>query len=179
MLDEALTQEAENKVNHYAPGAVRLTFKVGKIGAKGIAGTVNKLFKGSLWVIRKLQGQQGKNIKQLSKDGSQIDMLDPVDKEYTKGFKKYAKKYDVDYSIMRHKDDKSLYTVFFKCKDINKLEKSLEEFCKDKGLDKETLDEKLTLAKGKSQELEKAATKTKTKTKTKNISKKRIQERGR
>ncbi len=116
-----------------------------------------------------LQSNQ-KGIKKLGANDTQLQGIE-VSKSEIAGFNKYAKKYDLDFSIKHDKNDKSRYVLFIKAKDIDKLEHCAKEFINDKSLDNNSLVEKMDNAKEKAMNINKAKEKERTVNKSKGKSK--------
>lgn len=107
------------------------------------------------------------SVKKLEKDGDKV-LGNEVNKADMHGFNSFARKYNLDYSFVQEKTDKTKYTFFFKEKDLAKLEACLEDFCKvkTKDIDRSGLKERITNAQNKAQKINQDRAKEKNKSKT-------------
>lgn len=77
-------------------------------------------------VTRNKRGQQ--SVKQLIGQGQGVSSL-PVSHEGRKEFQRIARKYGVDFAILKEKErDPPTYTVFFKAKDSDAVTKILQDY---------------------------------------------------
>lgn len=89
---------------------------------------------------KKPTGKQ--SVKELISQGDGVKTVD-IDKEGLRDFQKLAKKYGVDFAIVKDKETENpKYTIFFKAKDADALDHMLaaitaKEFGKDKDQPKE------------------------------------------
>ena len=94
-------------------------------------------------------------VKDLRKDGSQIEFVDMGNDELTK-FRKYARRNGVSYSMEKNNEtDPPTYLIYFKAKDSVLINKAIKEYVNDKYKEAEkdkdnSLTEKLAKAKEKS-----------------------------
>lgn len=99
-----------------------------------------------------LQGGKTVRIKDLTKDGSQVEFVD-MGKDSMKDFRRYARKYGVTYSMEKNKEtNPPTYLMYFKAKDGVLINKAISSYVADriKEADKEeTIGEKLIEAKEK------------------------------
>lgn len=149
---------------------VGFTFRV---AGRLTAGTLKLACKGFISAIKGMHNNihhKGKqSIKSISNRSNGVKGVD-VSKEELGGFHKIAEKYKLDYSLVRHKNDKHCYTLFVKEKDLDKLTHVVDDFVKDKTKNNNSLSEKLQKAKEQSINLQKAReekSKSKNKDKTK------------
>lgn len=118
---------------------------------------------------------QKEKITQLDKHGDQLAGM-AVGKDETRGLDRMMKKYDLDYSLIRAKNDPSKYTFFFKAKDIDRMSAAMEDLVNDKTLNNDNLTERLEKAREAAlkingvKKLEKRQEKTKSKGKAKEVS---------
>lgn len=79
--------------------------------------------------IEKNQPVQGKqSVKSLIQQGQGVTSI-PLADDGLKDFQKMAKKYGVDFSIVKDKGkDPPVYTVFFKAKDTDAITKILDDY---------------------------------------------------
>ena len=91
-------------------------------------------------------------VKDLRKDGSQIEFVDMGNDEL-KNFRRYARKYGVTYSMEKNKEsDPPTYLIFFKAKDSQLITRAVSEYVKDMMTEKdkeEGIKHKLSIAKEK------------------------------
>lgn len=122
-----INDEVSNKI-------IAVTFdSMKKIPEESLAAALQKLSElfekeKSLKSIREYTGKQP--IKQLLSSKSSLSSI-KIDSTNIKGFDQYAKKYGVDYSLVKDKGTDK-YTVFFRAKDIDVLNHAFKEFAKDK-----------------------------------------------
>ena len=94
-------------------------------------------------------------VKDLRKDGSQIEFID-MGTDDLKDFRKYARKYGVSYSMEKsNESDPPTYFIYFKAKDSVFIDKAIKEYVADRMKDKdqskaEGIKDKLIEAKAKS-----------------------------
>jgi hypothetical protein len=105
------------------------------------------------------------SIHKLSQDGHQTQGVE-VEKSQMCGFDKYAKKYHFEYSLIREKNDKSQYFLTFKAKDISKMDMAMQDFLKDKTVDRGDLQERIEKAKTQAFNINQAKEKIKEHTKS-------------
>jgi hypothetical protein len=133
----------------------------GRLTASVLKKALSALVKGALIGIDKVTPNQ-QSIAKLSRDGSQSQGIE-VDKSEMCGFDKYAKKYHFNYTLMRQTNDPDKYVLFFKARDISKLEMATRDFVKDKTLDNDSLQEKVDQAREKAFNINKSREKERTK----------------
>lgn len=139
-----------------------------EMGEKVVAVGFRATEKLSLAALRKVIGRIGKlgnkilyhittnkeSMQELSKAGSQVQGI-PVDKNEIKGFDRYARKYGLEYSLLRMKNDINKYVFCFKVKDFDKLEMVYHDLSKD-GKEHGDLKEKIEQAREKAFTVNKA-----------------------
>lgn len=146
---------------------VSVAFRIsGKLTAAALKKTLSLLLEGALVGIDKATPNK-QSISKLSRDGSQSQGIE-VDKSEMCGFDKYAKKYHFNYSMIRQENDPEKYVLFFKSRDISKLEMATRDFVKDQTLDNNSLQEKVDQAREKAYAINKAHEKERTKSRSKN-----------
>lgn len=77
-------------------------------------------------------------IKDLRKDGSEIEFIDMGKEDDLKDFRKYARKYNVSYSMEKNKaTDPPTYLIYFKAKDGAIINQAINAYVADKMKSKE------------------------------------------
>lgn len=138
----------------------------GKLTAAVLKKALSLLLKSALVGIDKATPNR-QSITKLSRDGSQSQGIE-VDKSEMCGFDKYAKKYHFNYSMVRQANDPEKYVLFFKMKDISKLEMATRDYVKDQTLDNNSLQGKVDEAREKAYSINKAHEKERSKSRSKN-----------
>ena len=92
---------------------------------------VERLGKANQGNNKELKGKMVK-IKDLRKDGSQIESLD-MGVDEMNDFKRYARKYGVAYHMERNRStEPPTYYIYFKAKDATLIKGAIEEYLTDK-----------------------------------------------
>lgn len=117
---------------------------------------------------KKLHAPGGKNMDKLSKlsnkENSKIQCMEVGENEFS-GFKKYAKKYGLRFTLLREINDPTHYVFSFPQKDVDKFESAARDFLLD-GKVHGDLDERIHAAVEKAVEINRARTTEKVKEKT-------------
>ena len=137
-----------------------------KLALKGAFWGSKSTFKGAKILTHKAIGSNKVSISKLEENGDSLQGVE-VAKNEILGFDKYAKKYNLSYSLKQDSNDKSRYVLFVRVKDLDKLEHVVKEFINDKKLDNDSLDEKMKNAKEKAYHTNKSQSKQKNKSKGK------------
>lgn len=110
-----------------------LAIQVSKLSIKEIAKGVDKYLKylkeknaNKAHADRSIKGKQ--TVKQLIRQGQGVSSM-PVGDMYLKDFEKVARKYGVDFAVVKDSSEgKKRYTVFFKAKDADAITQVLKEY---------------------------------------------------
>lgn len=149
---------------------VCISFKAGKDITKfGVKNFLKLLLKGVKLMKNKVKPPSKKmRLDKLEKNGDTVIGVE-VSKKEMEGFGSHAKAYNLDYTLIRHNDDATKYDFFFKEKDLSKLERCLEDFCKNKtkDVDRSTLKERMMQAQERATRMNKEKAKEKTQSKGK------------
>lgn len=88
-----------------------------------------KAYKANTKVAKKNAHIHGKQtVKQLLSQGQGAETID-IGSSGAKDFQRIANKYGVDFAIVKDKNESpSIYTVFFKAKDVDAIKKVLKDF---------------------------------------------------
>lgn len=115
-----MQEELENKTFNVAISTTKLTFRS---IAKGVRAMYRK------YKTAKNEKPAGKQtIEELIGQNQGVSSI-PVDQTDLKGFEKVAKKYGVDFAIVKDKNvDPPKYTVFFKARDADALTAAVGEY---------------------------------------------------
>ncbi len=148
---------------------ISVAFRVsGKLTAAVLKKALSMLLQGALVGVDKATPNK-QSISKLSRDGSQSQGIE-VNKSEMCGFDNYAKKYHFNYSMVRQKNDPEKYVLFFKARDISKLEMATRDYVKDQTIDNNSLQVKVDQAREKAFSINKAREKDITKSRSKNRS---------
>lgn len=142
---------------------------VGNLTVKGLVKALQKSIK-IMKGVDKTTNAGKQKIQTLEKYGDNLNAIE-VNKTQITGFDKYARRYNLQYSIKSVKNESDKYIFFFKTKDLNKLESVINDCVKDKVLDNNTLEDKIKDAKEKAFKINQINAKNKAKTKSKSKSK--------
>ncbi len=122
--------------------AIQTTESAGKAFTRAMKGFIERQTdglhnnKGDKSEHKELLGKMVK-IKDLRKDGSQIEFVDMGEDEL-KDFRKYARKYGVSYSMEKNNEsDPPTYLIYFKAKDSQLITKAISSYVSDKYKDSE------------------------------------------
>lgn len=137
----------------------------GRLTASVLKKALSLLIQGALIGVDKVTPNK-QSIAKLSRDSSQAQGIE-VNKSEMCGFDKYAKKYHFHYTLMRQTNDPDKYVLFFKARDISKLEMATRDFVKDRTLDNDSLQEKIDQAREKAFNINKLREKERTKSRGK------------
>lgn len=130
--------------------------------------TLGKLIETTRKEIR-YHAETGKqSLKRMSRSNSALQGVD-VSNEAVSEFRRYAKKYKLDFSIVKHKNDPETYSLFFRQSDISKMESAVNDYMKDASIAHDGLDEKLQRAKAEALSVNKSRQKAQEKSKKKEV----------
>lgn len=102
------------------------------------------------------------SLKKLDKTGDTVSAVE-VDKSELREFNYYAKKYHLDYSLVKQTNDPNKRMLFFKFRDMEKMSSAITDAVNDKTLENDSLTNKLIRAKERATELNQARSKEKVK----------------
>lgn len=86
------------------------------------------------------------SLKKLDKTGDTVSAVE-VDKAELHEFNYYAKKYHLDYSLVKQTNDPNKRMLFFKFRDMEKMSSAITDAVNDKTLENDSLTDKLVRAK--------------------------------
>ena len=160
-----------------------LVIKGGKISAEVLEGAIKSFIKNTKKTVNKAKEKSAtgkQSLKTLQKSGVSLSSVE-ITKDNIGDFGSVAKKYRIDYSLMKQENaSPPVFYVFFKAKDAELLDAAFNEYAQKKysvektGL-KETL-EKVREIKENQERSEKAKTKAKEKSVPKKAAKERTRE---
>ncbi len=132
-----MQEDVENKTVRLAVQTLKLTFR-GLYAAwkKADAKFHKEMAKIEASKDEAVKGEQ--TVKELIGKGEGVSKID-IEQTGLKDFKKMAKKFGVDFAIVKDsKEDPPVYTIFFKAKDGAAIEKAMEAYAaKDLKMDKD------------------------------------------
>ncbi|MBR3634691.1 MAG: PcfB family protein [Lachnospiraceae bacterium] len=115
-----ITTQSAEKVAHVFTNALREYMHMQK-GSTHISKQKNVEHKGKIV-----------KVKDLRKDGSQVECVD-MDDEELKRFRKFARRYGVSYSMEKNKETAPpTYNIFFKATDSTLINKAISDYVVDK-----------------------------------------------
>ncbi len=147
LINEEIAKEAEGKAVNVA---VKVSKPTLKLFMKGLAAAVGKPAKAvGEGISEKIHPTKGKmSVKTLIRKDQGVTTI-PLAQEGLKDFEKIAKKYGVDFAVVKDKNvEPPVYTIFFKAKDQDAVTRILQDYAgkqvKDKaGVEKPSVLEKL------------------------------------
>ena len=134
-----LSEEISNKSLTFTFKAVDLSYDVLLVAIEKLVNLETKEKKGK------------QSIKDLRKKGT-LQTIDITNNSY-QNFKKYLKKFNIDYSILKNTAEKNQYILFFRNYDSELMSKIMENFMQDKFKEKESIKDKITRIKQKKSEI--------------------------
>ena len=121
-----MQEDVENKTVHLAVQTVKLTFRALYAGWKRYQAKHDAKKAGKAIDNETVTGKQ--TVKELIGQGEGVSKID-IEKTELKDFQKMAKKYGVDFAVVKNKDqDPPMYTIFFKAKDGAAIDKAMEAY---------------------------------------------------
>ena len=126
-LHEEVSKEITDKSVHIA---VRLAKPVLEDFMKALSDAVKKPVKVAGHAIgQKIHPTEGKqSVKTLIRQGQGVSSI-PLADEGLKDFQKIAKKYGVDFAVVKDKNSEPpIYTIFFKAKDQDAITRILDDY---------------------------------------------------
>lgn len=127
MINEEVAKEASEPVMHAAQKPVMLAIDyTGELSAKAIIKAMTLPVKA---ITNKIKNPHGKmSVKQLLRKDAGAQAIDMTEAGLG-DFKKVAKKYGVDFAVVKHGDtDPPQYTIFFKAKDQDAIENVYRDY---------------------------------------------------
>lgn len=122
-LHEEVSKEITDKSVHIA---VRLAKPVLEDFMKALSDAVKKPVKAAGQKIHPTEGKQ--SVKTLIRQGQGVSSI-PLADEGLKDFQKIAKKYGVDFAVVKDKNSEPpIYTIFFKAKDQDAITRILDDY---------------------------------------------------
>lgn len=121
-----MQEEVENRTVNLAVQTIKLTFRaVYAAWKKGM----EELKKKAVEKVSPDEAVHGKQtVKELIGQGEGVSKID-IDKTELKDFQKMARKYGVDFAVVKDKNqDPPVYTIFFKAKDGAAIDKAMEAY---------------------------------------------------
>ena len=122
-----------------------VSFQTTKITLDVVVAVINKI------LAEKVKEKTGKqSLKDLRKKGviQEVDLTE----NSLKQLRKFLRKYNIDYSILKDKTCENTYSLFFRNYDAEILEKAMQNFVIDKFKNKESIKNRIEKAKAKSKE---------------------------
>lgn len=120
-----MQEEVENR-------AVNLAISTTKLGFRTIVNGIRKYLehRGRVRAAKKSRGYQGKQtVKQLIGQNQGVSNID-IAKTELKGFEKIARKYGVDFAVVKEKGAEApRYHIFFKARDVDAITAMYKELC--------------------------------------------------
>lgn len=145
-LHEEVSKEITDKSVHIA---VKMTKPVLDDFMKALSDAVKKPVKAAGHAIgHKIHPTEGKqSVKTLIRQGQGVSSI-PLADEGLKDFQKIAKKYGVDFAVVKNKNSEPpIYTIFFKAKDQDAITRILDDYAakqiKKSSVEKTSVREKL------------------------------------
>ena len=126
-LHEEVSKEITDKSVHIA---VKMTKPVLDDFMKALSDAVKKPVKAAGHAIgQKIHPTEGKqSVKTLIRQGQGVSSI-PLADEGLKDFQKIAKKYGVDFAVVKDKNSEPpIYTIFFKAKDQDAITRILDDY---------------------------------------------------
>ena len=127
LINEEVSREVANK-------CVQLAIKMSKpevdMFMRGLKAVVKAPVKATGRAIaNKIHPTRGKqSVKTLIRQGQGVSSI-PLADEGLKDFQKIAKKYGVDFAVVKDKnEDPPVYTIFFKAKDMDAVTRILQDY---------------------------------------------------
>ena len=127
LVHEEVEREVANKSVNIAIKVAKPTERALLKGLKFVVGKPTKEVGKA--VGQKIHPTQGKqSVKTLIRQGQGVSSI-PLADEGLKDFQKIAKKYGVDFAVVKDKNvDPPVYTIFFKAKDMDAVTRILQDY---------------------------------------------------
>lgn len=127
LVHEDVSRETMNKSINIAVKVSKPTLKAFIKALKVIVGKPTKAIGKA--VGEKIHPTKGKqSVKTLVRQGQGVSSI-PLADEGLKDFQKIAKKYGVDFAVVKDKnEDPPVYTIFFKAKDMDVISRILQDY---------------------------------------------------
>ena len=122
-----MQEEVENKSVNLAVQSIKLTFRLLHSAWRRYKDKLDREKEAKTAVEdESVKGRQ--TVKELIGQGEGVAKID-IEKSNLKDFQKMAKKYGVDFAVVKDKkQDPPLYTIFFKAKDGAAIDKAMEAY---------------------------------------------------
>ena len=118
-----MQEEVENRTVNLAVQSTKLTFRALYAAWKKFRDHERQKAAGKASVEDDVvKGEQ--SVKDLIGQGQGASSV-PIEKEGLRDFRKTARKYGVDFAVVKSKDDPPKYTIFFKAKDKDAIDKAM------------------------------------------------------
>ena len=127
LIHEEIDREV---VNRGVQIAIKMSKPTLELLVKGLKEVVKKPVKATGKAIaNKIHPTSGKqSVKTLIRQGQGVSSI-PLSDDGLKDFQKIAKKYGVDFAVVKDKNqDPPVYTVFFKAKDMDAITRILQDY---------------------------------------------------
>ncbi len=127
LVNEEIAKETKDKAVRIAVVLSKPTMKALMFALKyGVGKPVKAVGKGVANKVHPTKGKQ--SVKTLIRQGQGVTSI-PLADDGLKDFQKIAKKYGVDFAVVKDKNaDPPVYTVFFKAKDTDAITKILDDY---------------------------------------------------
>lgn len=127
LVHEEVSRETMNKSINIAVKVSKPTLKAFMKALKVVVGKPTKAIGKA--VGEKIHPTKGKqSVKTLVRQGQGVSTI-PLADEGLKDFQKIAKKYGVDFAVVKDKNvEPPVYTIFFKAKDMDVITKILQDY---------------------------------------------------
>lgn len=127
LVHEEVSRETMNKSINIAVKVSKPTLKAFMKALKVLVGKPTKAIGKA--VGEKIHPTKGKqSVKTLVRQGQGVSTI-PLADEGLKDFQKIAKKYGVDFAVVKDKNvEPPVYTIFFKAKDMDVITKILQDY---------------------------------------------------
>ncbi len=132
LIHEDIDREITNKAVHYAfrfvgkPSAKVFIKALGVFPGKPMKAAGRKVIHGIGQKFHPTEGKQ--SVKTLIRQGQGVTSI-PLADEGMKDFQKIARKYGVDFAVVKDKNSEPpIYTVFFKAKDQDAITRILDDY---------------------------------------------------
>lgn len=127
LVHEEVSRETMNKSINIAVKVSKPTLKAFIKALKFVVGKPTKAIGKA--VGEKIHPTKGKqSVKTLVRQGQGVSSI-PLADEGLKDFQKIAKKYGVDFAVVKDKnEDPPVYTIFFKAKDMDVISRILQDY---------------------------------------------------
>ena len=127
LLNEEISREVTDKAVRIAVRVYKPTLELFMKALKNLVGKPTKAI--GRTVKEKIHPTKGKqSVKTLIRQGQGVSSI-PLANEGLKDFQKIAKKYGVDFAVVKDKNvDPPVYTIFFKAKDMDAITRILQDY---------------------------------------------------